>query len=284
MFVGHFTRAEVVERFKSGLSSATRDINIYKELAQQNLTYDNAQKRYFITHGFKPFYQHDKQKSLSELASQLSVKIDDSSVQLPFEAPSQLVTHDISIVATLTQAAINIKPISIEYISLTSGKSSRVIVPHSVVDNGLRWHIRAYDTQTSQFRDFVISRITAAKIIDKPVEEKQKMLADQQWMRIVPLELVPHPSNIEYPEAIELDYSMKQGVLKLETRAALAGYILRRWNVDCSETASKNTPQYQLWLRNCLTLYGVENLHLAPGYEAPLSSTKSLNSQEHPIV
>lgn len=52
MFVGHFSRAEVVAHFKMGLSNATRDINLYKELAGENLVYDNAEKRYFQTSFF----------------------------------------------------------------------------------------------------------------------------------------------------------------------------------------------------------------------------------------
>jgi len=285
MFVGRITRAEVVEYFKSGLSSATRDINIYKELADQNLTYDNAEKKYFITDTFKPLFLHEKKMIFTELATQLSDEDKEAgSMKLPFEAPSQLVAPDISIVATLTQAAINTKAVEIDYISLSSGQSTQTIVPHSIVDNGLRWNIRAFDNQSNQFRDFVISRITAAKLIDEPVQEKQKMLADQQWMRIVPLELVPHPINIKYPQAIELDYGMEQGVLKLETRAALTGYILRRWNVDCSENATQNTPEHQLWLRNCPTLYGVENVHIASGYKDPQSSVNTSNSKEQNLV
>lgn len=281
MFVGHFTRAEVVEHFKSGLSSATRDINIYKELAEQNLTYSNAEKKYFITDAFKPIFKHNKQKSFAELVTQLSGDGKETdAIKFPFAAPSQLVSPNISIVATLTQAAINAKPVEIGYISLSNGKNSRIVVPHSIVDNGLRWHIRAYDCETNQFRDFVISRITAAKIINMPVQDKQKMLADQQWMRIVPLELVPHPTNIKYPQAIELDYGMDKGVLILESRAALIGYILRRWNVDCSDDATQNTAEHQLWLRNRPTLYGVENLHLASGYDYPTPSVNALTPKE----
>ena len=140
------------------------------------------------------------------------------------------------------------------------------LFPHSIVDNGLRWHIRAYDCQTSDFRDFVISRITKAELSDNSVLETQTMLADKQWMRFVPLELVPHPNNVYHPKAIELDYRMQNGKLMIEVRAALTGYLLRRWNVDCTENATQSTPEHQLWLANLPTLYGVENLHLASGY------------------
>jgi len=51
-------------------------------------------------------------------------------------------------------------------------------------------------------------------------------------------------------------------------RAALAGYLLRRWNVDCTKEASHTGGEYQLWLRNRQTLYGAENLTIALGYDS----------------
>lgn len=56
-------------------------------------------------------------------------------------------------------------------------------------------------------------------------------------------------------------------MLKVNVRAAVAGYVLRRWNVDCSETHELVGAEYHLWLHNRQTLYGVENLVIAPGYD-----------------
>jgi len=43
---------------------------------------------------------------------------------------------------------------------------------------------------------------------------------------------------LQYPETIEMDYTMQDGALKVNVRAAVAGYMLRRWNVDCTEDHS----------------------------------------------
>jgi len=64
-----------------------------------------------------------------------------------------------------------------------------------------------------------------------------------------------------------MDYAMKDGVLKVNVRAAAAGYVLRRWNVDCTENHSLEGAEYHLWFKNCQALYGVENLVIAPGYK-----------------
>jgi len=280
MFVGHFSRADVVEHFKMGLSAATRDINLYKELIESNLTYNNAEKRYFQTESFKPLFTHEPKRSLSKLVNQNSgVANVITDIKFPFEAPSQLSSPEVVIIATLTQAVLNTRAIDINYVSLSHGESTRTIIPHSIIDSGLRWHVRAFDLKTEQFRDFVIARMISAKLSDHHTEDHQRILADQQWMRIVPLELIPHPNNIKHPKAIELDYAMVNGALKLEVRAALAGYLLRRWNVDCSGEASQHSPEHQLWLQNSQTLYGVENINLASG-----SNTNQSISQENSYV
>lgn len=48
----------------------------------------------------------------------------------------------------------------------------------------------------------------------------------------------------------------------------MAGYLLRRWNVDCTERGTLKGAEYQLWLQNRFTLNNVQNLAIAPGYEA----------------
>jgi hypothetical protein len=91
---------------------------------------------------------------------------------------------------------------------------------------------------------------------------------DIQWTRIVELELVPHPDQPR-PEITEMDYGMRDGVLRMKLRAATAGYILRKWSVDCSPDHSLRGYEFRLWLRDHLALYGVKNAVLAPGYAAP---------------
>jgi hypothetical protein len=96
---------------------------------------------------------------------------------------------------------------------------------------------------------------------------------DIQWTRIVELDLVPHPDQPR-PEITEMDYAMRDGVLHMKLRAATAGYILRKWSVDCSPAHSLRGPEYRLWLKDQLALYGVRNAVLAPGYAAPETTGK----------
>ena len=275
MFFGSFTRSEVVNHFRLGLSAATRDINLYKEYAPHNLSYDNADKRYFKTDEFNPVFPHDNLSTMMQLsASSTDENNIIHGINLPFEAPSQLVIPDVNTVAVLTQAILGEKAVDIEYVSLSSGQQRRTIIPHSLIDNGLRWHVRAFDCESNTFKDFVMTRIITVNISSKAISEGQKLKSDQQWIKEVKLELVPHPKNIKYAKAIELDYGMENGCLILNTKAALAGYILRRWNVDCTEDASQQSPAHQLWLKNRSALKDVNNIQLASGTEPSNQNSK----------
>ena len=98
-----------------------------------------------------------------------------------------------------------------------------------------------------------------------PIAPHESNDQDIQWNRIVELELVPHPDQPR-PEITEMDYGMRDSVLRMKLRAATAGYILRKWSVDCSPDHSLRGHEFRLWLKDCLALYGVKNAVLAPGY------------------
>jgi len=266
-FTGAVTRSEIVQHFKLGVTAATRDINLYKDLTSNNMVYDHALKKYFITDKFKALFNHDAKRTLIKLANQISDgfdAIDDT--EFPVEQSSQLNIPDINVIAKLTQAMLNNKAINVIYTSLSSGSGSRELVPHSIVDNGLRWHVRAFDRKSQTFRDFVLTRIAKVTILNDSPEKDEGKIVDTQWNHLISLEIIPHPNNVEYPTAIKMDYGMENGVLALNVRAAMAGYLLRRWNVDCSADGSLKGGEYQLYLRNTQTLYDAENLAIAPGY------------------
>ena len=169
-------------------------------------------------------------------------------------------------VSRTTRAIYHKKVVKIQYRSIKSGLSQREIVPFVLVNNGLRWHVRAFDRNRQTFIDFVVTRIADPIIIDDEPKDHESSEADIQWNRIVEMNLVAHP-NLPHPETIEMDYAMQDGMLKVMYALPSAGYVLRRWNVDCTEDHSLKGAEYHLWLKNWQALYGVENLVIAPGYK-----------------
>lgn len=265
-FLGSVGRNDLVKRFGIKEAAATRDISAYKEQAESNLEYDTKAKLYTVTDHFKPIFDYRADRVLSALSLGFGDDfVPQSRPYLNCETPSQLNKPNLDTLAAISRAIYKKIPISIEYRSVDNGLSQREIVPFSLVDNGLRWHVRAYDRKRSRFTDFVITRITnPTKAASDAVGDHEIQSSDNQWNRIVELKIVAHP-KLPHKETIELDYGMHDGVLNLNVRAAVAGYLLRRWNVDCTSEATLVGDEYHLWLKNRQALYGVENVKLAPG-------------------
>ena len=198
LFKGAIHRQDLINRFEVGLSAGSRDFTLYKELAPENLIYDPREKRYFQTENFVPVFEHDAKRTLIKLANDISDGFDAiGDVHFPVESASSLNVPDIFVVAKVVQAIVNKKAMSVIYTSLSSGSGARELVPHSIVDNGQRWHVRAFDRKSQSFRDFVLTRISKVTVKTEP-ETHECIEHDEEWGRLISLEIVPHPkiSNI----------------------------------------------------------------------------------------
>lgn len=276
-YVGQVARADLIQRFKTGLAACTRDLTTYRELAPNNLQLFHQTKSYHRTDTFKPIFDHNPEVILTSLCRGFGDGMSNSQSNSQsngvkasehcFDA-TRLVHPKSDVIAAIMRAINNQQAISCDYISLSSGSTHREIVPHTLVNNGQRWHVRAFDTKSNEFRDFVCTRlqnITVKKATNKPIDTMQARECDKQWNTIHKVTLVPHPS-ITHFKAIELDYDMVDGKVELNVREALLGYLMRQWNVDCSLQNTLVGAQYQLKLDNIQTLQGIDSMSIAPGY------------------
>lgn len=264
-FVGELRRADIEARFGIRPAASSRDLSTYRELEPGNLDYDVATRCYRPSKSFRPLFEFSSDRVLAWLLQGFGDGLDLRLRKVaPCEGPGNLVRPDLAILSTVTRALCAKRAIKVSYLSMSSGVANRELVPVALADNGLRWHVRAFDRANARFGDFVLTRITKAKEIDGLAAENELLPADEQWARIVDMEVVPHP-GVRSPQAVEADYSMEDGVLKLRARAALAGYVLRRWSIDCTPDHSLDPASHHLWLRNPQTLYGVQSAVFAPG-------------------
>jgi len=271
-FLGELRRSDVVERFETGPAGATRDIAQYREIAPENLELDPTTKTYRPMPDFVPLFEHQPQRVLTALSQGFGEGIGDQlQPMLRCEFPAALSLPKMSILAPITRAINRGKAIRLGYTSIDSGKTERELVPLALVDIGTRWHVRAFDRRHREFRDFVLTRMENPIVLEhSPIGKEETVEHDVQWSRIIELELVPHPKHAR-PEVVRMDYDMADGKLQVKVRAANAGYILRRWNIDCSPDHHLEGPEFALWLPDPLALYGASNAHLAPGYKDPRS-------------
>lgn len=265
-FLGEVSRAHISGRFDVAPAVATRDLARYRALAPDNIRFDGRTKTYRATDNFKPLFEHSLDRALTALSKGFGDGLGEAeNGLLPCDYPAPLNRPAIEVLAAVTRAISGQRVLSVSYVSSTSGATGREIVPLALADNGLRWHVRAFDRRTSSFRDFVLSRIRSVHLLSEAPLPEESLVNDVQWSHEVEMEIVPHP-DFPRPELAVLDYPMTGGVLRICAKAALAGYVLRRWSVDCSEGHSLRGPEYCLWLRNRAVLDGVDSAYIAPGY------------------
>jgi plasmid maintenance system antidote protein VapI len=258
-------------RFGISKPAATRDLALYKTCAPANLIFDGKLRAYRRAEFFKPLFDYPDSQAMSAICDGLG---DDQVIKInpliQCEKSIELNTPNIETLSIVTQAIHQSLVLAITYHSMSSGETNREIVPFSLVDNGRRWHVRGFDKRNNRFADFVINRIAKARLSTTTIEPEQTKEEDHQWNRMVDLHIVPHP-KVRYPKTVQVEYSMDDNGMRCRVRAAVAGYVLRHWNVDCSPDHSLASAS-QLWLSNIEALSGVEQLVIAPGYHMKRST------------
>ena len=273
-FTGELRRGDLEARFGIKPAAASRDLSLYRDMAPSNLEYDQGARCYRPSRTFKPVHDFHSERVLAWLLQGFADGLDLGLRQAtPCEGPGQWVKPDMQVLGAITRSMCAKRALRVNYLSLSSGAKRREIVPVALADNGLRWHVRSYDRERRRFSDFALTRITKAEPIEGAVAEQESLAADEQWVRLVEMEIVPHP-GVKQPKAVEVDYRMEDGVMRVKARAALAGYVLRRWSVDSSPDHRLNPDSHHLWLRNTQTLYGVESAALAPGFAGAAATSK----------
>lgn len=282
LFLGEVSRSDIVEFFGVSPAAATRDLAHYMGELKGEIKLDGTTKCYRPSPDFQPRFKHPIPQVLSALSSGIGIAQNQETTSLiPSSVPRPISLPGWQVLAPITRAIAQRRALEVEYHSYSSGGTVRELLPHALVNNGSRWHIRAYDRRRNEFNDFVLTRIArVAELPHSAIASAEQPSEDIQWTRIVELELVPHPHQ-ERPEVTAMDFGMKDGMRKVRERAALAGYLLRQWNVDCSPNHTEKSPpterdpekrkgdEIRLWLRNHPALYGVSSAKMAPGYVPP---------------
>lgn len=256
-YTGVVTRSDVAKAFGISDAAATKDLKFYNEIAPDNLLYKHN------VFGFVPGSQFEEiftdlepEQVLPMIAANLPFigqtieqnllyGVNTESLPLPHRLPNK------NVIAQVIRAIKQKTKLSLVYSSLSDRNSSeaRIIEPHSLVNTGLRWHVRAYSEDTYDFRDFVLSRVQQAQQLNDKAESNPEY--DDDWMESIKVQLTPHPKLSEEKRNILMtDYAAVNNVIEVNVRRALLAYVLQRLSVDTTKEHSLNPNAYQLIVMN----------------------------------
>ena len=267
-FLGDACRRDLTERFGIAPAVATRDFTAYRDLAPQNIDFEGSRKVYVPSDKFSPVFEHAPERVMAAISRGLGDGDDrPGGSYLPCDLPVRLNHPSLKELSVVTRAIHQKRVLRVKYHSLKRGAAEREVIPHALVDSGLRWHTRVFDRKSNEFRDLVISRIeSASPVADSDIAPHETTAADLEWNQQVELVLTVHP-DVERPEIVERDFGMRHGELKLDVRAAVAGYVLQFWNVDCSSNRRLDPVIHRLCLKDPGAISVIKSAAIAPGCE-----------------
>jgi predicted DNA-binding transcriptional regulator YafY len=238
LWEGRLTTRHLCETFGIGRQQASKDINNYlREVGPGNLEYDKYLKGYKpaadftprVTRGLADEYLHlmARNNELMNVFESLALNVANVEV---LSQPVRDVKPEV--LRPIMQAARQQKRLEVDYVSISNpDREGRIIVPHTLVYTGLRWHVRAWCEKNREYRDFVLSRFRdIPEIMDKSIHGVE---ADQEWNTRVTIRIVPDPRlSTEQQEVVKVDYGMEGGALEVTTRAKLIPYALKLLHID----------------------------------------------------
>jgi predicted DNA-binding transcriptional regulator YafY len=249
LWEGRLTTRHLCDTFGIGRQQASKDINNYiREVAPGNLEYDKYLKGYKPTPDFTPRvtlgladeYLHlmARNNELMNMFESLALNVANVEV---LRQPVRDVRPEV--LRPIMQAARQQKRLEVDYVSINNpDREGRIIVPHTLVYTGLRWHVRAWCEKNQAYRDFVLSRFRdTPEILDQSEHGAE---GDLDWHLTVVVRITPDPRlRPEQREVVEVDYGMQGGALEVQTRARLVPYVLKLLRIDPSETAEDPAAQ-----------------------------------------
>ncbi len=256
-YTGVITRSNVARAFGISDAAATKDLKFYNDIAPENLLYKHNVFGFVPTPAFKEvFADLSPAVVLPMIEANLTViggpNRGSAIFGIPVEGlalPNRL--PDKTVLAQVTRAIHNHKRLKVSYHSLTNSTNDegRIIEPHALVNTGFRWHVRAYNEDTFDFRDFVLSRFEDATCLDQIAESSAQY--DDDWVEIVTLQLAPHPElDDKKRTSLLMDYGCDTDFIEIKIRRALIGYLLQQLSVDTTDDHSLNPKKYQLVILN----------------------------------
>lgn len=236
-------RQDVCRVFDVTPNHLTRDIKRYRSNHPGALEYDVEARAYRKGRKFKPLFASDSADdyllllqtySLSGAeGAQVALGRMTSAVALPQQAGGV----SPRVLKAIMHALRSNTGVDISYQSFSDPEpSERTLWPHTLVFDGNRWHMRAFDSRRQEFRDFVLARCLSAKPL-KSIAPRSKE-DDVLWKEEENLVVIPSPRlSPSQQSVIAREYGMTNNGTGTPSwcvtlKKCLVGYFLSRYRLE----------------------------------------------------
>ena len=240
LWEGRVNRGGLTEAFDISEQQASLDLARYQKAAPGNLIYDLTERAYLRSPAFQPrFITELTDRFLLQLMAVKSGQIAKSETyfgELPSSKVAALPHQPTSweLVMQVSRAIRKRRLLKVRYASLSSSsKGVRFLAPHAFGYGSGRWHIRAWDEERNDFRDFALDRIEFQEDVGSSIVDPAW---DRLWNESFNLSIIPNPALDEREQAkIAKQYGMRGGSFTCSLSLALCFYLIVDFNLDLAE-------------------------------------------------
>ena len=228
---GRVTTNTLIDTLGCKRTTASSIIQGYREACPNNLTYCTSSRGYLPSDAFEVTFSSGTLEEYTQLTSLGVSEFPAYPMQMLQRSP------DPAVVRPILKAITEKQRLDISYASFTSPEDGdRIISPHTLVNDGSRWHVRAWCEKNQDFRDFVLSRIQAVYGAEGNATTTANQ--DEGWNQWLTVSIEPDIRLSESQQKlVVLDYAMeetteKRFVRHYPVRRALLIYTLQNLRLD----------------------------------------------------
>ena len=229
--LGFVNRKFLMNRFDVKQAWATKDFTAYQTKSGNSLVYDHGLRAYKPMEWFAPVFEHSVDDAIQLICEgRQSLLCEPKFAGNAYSYAIQSVKPNLANIFNVFRALHLSKKVEIEYISRSSGKTSRLIAPHSLIKTGCFVYVRGFDHRSGEFRSFKLNRVVNSKLVESRPSGRQTQFADQEW-NIDVCVIIKANEKQGNKESIEFDYGLVDGRLEITIKKALLMYFLMDWNI-----------------------------------------------------
>ncbi|MAE92275.1 MAG: WYL domain-containing protein [Pelagibaca sp.] len=239
LWEGQINASHLMQEFGIGRDLASSLIKKYDHASPGNLNYNASTKGYEPSRDFVPQYSNGSLEQYLIGFQAMDLPENTTGLQSADMFPMrQFERHpEPEIVRHVLSAIRQQRRLDISYLSVSSTDyEDRIISPHNLVHNGMRWHARAWCEKNQEYRDYVLSRIKEVYNDEGAADKTAQQ--DHKWNTFVDVTIEPDIRlKSDKKAALAFDFCMTQDqqgryTRSYSVRAANVIYVMRHLGLD----------------------------------------------------